>query len=116
MKSKIILTIPITTFSIPFLCVAMSNKVRGHTVIKALGITAFAILILMSVAGASPFAYVTNSGDDSTNFVGTVSVIDTSTNKVTATVKVGIMPAVVAALPDGTKVMWRTQAYATLLL
>jgi YVTN family beta-propeller protein len=49
-------------------------------------------------AEAAPFAYVANSGSN------TVSVIDTATNKVVATVPVGTNPAGVAVTPDGTKV------------
>ena len=56
------------------------------------------ILILVSTAGAAPFAYITNV--DSNN----VSVIDTATDNVTATVPVGTYPFGVAVNPDGTKV------------
>ena len=41
------------------------------------------ILILVSTAGAAPFAYITNTGSNN------VSVIDTATDNVTATVNVG---------------------------
>jgi YVTN family beta-propeller protein len=44
---------------------------------------------------AEPFAYITNSGDN------TVSVIDTATNAVTATIAVGGNPFGVAVHPDG---------------
>ena len=44
------------------------------------------------------YAYITNSDDN------TVSVIDTATNNVTATVPVGTYPCGVAVTPDGTKV------------
>jgi len=56
------------------------------------------ILILMNIAGAAPFAYIANSGNNN------VSVIDTATNKVTATVNVGFQPIGIAVTPDGTKV------------
>jgi YVTN family beta-propeller protein len=46
----------------------------------------------------SPFAYITNSDD------GTVSVIDTTTNAVTATIPVGAHPGGVAVHPTGTRV------------
>lgn len=59
---------------------------------------------MVGAASASPFASVTTSGDDSTNYIGVVPVIDMATNKVITTVKVGIMPAGVAATPDGTKI------------
>jgi len=55
-------------------------------------------LILVSIAGASPFAYVTNG--ESNN----ISVIDTTTDKVTATISVGSDPAGVVISPNGTKV------------
>lgn len=46
----------------------------------------------------SPFAYIANSGSN------TVSVIDTSTNLVATTIKVGLGPEGVAASPDGTRI------------
>jgi YVTN family beta-propeller protein len=70
---------------------------RGHSFIKILGIAVLAVVMLMSIAGAAPFAYITNSGSN------TVSVIDTATNKVTATVKVGYDPYGIAISPDGKK-------------
>jgi YVTN family beta-propeller protein len=45
----------------------------------------------------------------------TVSVINTTTNKVTATVDVGINPEGVAVTPDGKKV-YVTNAYNTMSL
>ena len=48
---------------------------RRHTLITFLGITVLAFLTLVNAAGAAPFAYVTNSGDNS------VSVINTATNR-----------------------------------
>jgi YVTN family beta-propeller protein len=71
---------------------------RGQTFKKALGITALALLMLVSIAGAAPFAYITNG--DSNN----ISVIDTAINKVTATISVGSNPIGVAINPNGTKV------------
>ena len=64
----------------------------------------FAIVLAMGLAlaawpaEAAPFLYVANSGD------GTVSVIDTATNMVVATVPVGVNPQGVAVTPDGTHV------------
>ena len=55
-------------------------------------------LMLVSIAGASPFAYITNY--ESNN----VSVVDTATSTVTATVAVGYEPYGVAVAPDGKKV------------
>ena len=57
-----------------------------HAFIKVLGITALALFMLVSIAGAAPYAYITNGTDN------TASVIDTATNTVTATVNVGILP------------------------
>jgi YVTN family beta-propeller protein len=57
------------------------------------------ILILFGMCSdmdASPFAYISNSGDNS------VSVIDTKTNSVAATVSVGTKPYGVAVHPEGT--------------
>jgi YVTN family beta-propeller protein len=56
------------------------------------------ILMLVSIAGAEPFAYITNAVSNN------ISVIDIATNNVTATVPVGIEPTRVAVSPDGTKV------------
>ncbi len=61
-----------------------------------------AIMLTVSLFGASawaaPFAYITNSVSN------TVSVIDTSSNTVVATVFVGIYPWGVAVNPSGTRV------------
>ncbi|MDD4249340.1 MAG: PKD domain-containing protein, partial [Methanosarcina sp.] len=51
-----------------------------------------------SVTASHVYAYITNTGSN------TVSVIDTTTNNVTATVPVGNSPYGVAVNPDGTKV------------
>jgi YVTN family beta-propeller protein len=71
---------------------------KGKTFKKVLGITALALLMLVGIAGASQFAYITNG--DSNN----VSVIDISTNNVTASVSVGSNPMGVAVSPNGLKV------------
>jgi YVTN family beta-propeller protein len=70
----------------------MINK---HKLYSLTLISAAVILILTSIAGAAPFAYVTNEGGD------TVSVIDTSTNTVTATVPTGSFPFGIAITPNG---------------
>lgn len=78
--------------------ISASNKTRrGHALGKALGITML-MLLLAGNAGAAPYAYITNLYDNS------VSVIDTATDTVTATVNVGIMPFGVAVNPTGTRV------------
>ena len=61
---------------------------------KAFGITVLVLLMLVSITGAVPFAYITNSAND------TVSVIDMATNNVTTTVPVGSGPGGVAVTSD----------------
>ncbi|AKB37985.1 hypothetical protein MSSAC_3395 [Methanosarcina siciliae C2J] len=124
MDSKNILTISIDTFSILHPSAAISNKAyRRYTFIRAFGITALLILILIGVAGAAPFAYVTNLGDYDqrgyyydTNYNGTlpthnVAVIDTATNNVTARVPVEGWPRDIAVNPAGTKVYVATPGF-----
>lgn len=55
-------------------------------------------LMLMNISGATPIAYVSNYNGN------TVSVIDTVTNNITATITVGYIPQGIAATPDGKKV------------
>ena len=74
------------------------RRFRGQILNKVLGITVLTFLMLVSIAGASPFAYITNSESNS------VSVIDATTNKVTTTIPVGSNPIGVAINPNGTKV------------
>ncbi|WP_292374540.1 YncE family protein [Methanosarcina sp. UBA411] len=101
MKRKITSTIEIATFSIPLSSMTTPNKVRRqHILIRALRITAFAILTLVSVAGAAPFAYVTSIGIDT----GTVFVIDTATDNLTAVVPIEGWAGEAAINPAGTKV------------
>ena len=79
---------------------------NGSRAASARGLVAlFAVLLAMGLglmatpAAAAPFAYVT------TSFDGTVSVIDTATNKVVGTpIKVGSIPVGVAVTPDGKQV------------
>jgi YVTN family beta-propeller protein len=54
--------------------------------------------LMASPAAAAPFAYVANYNSGGS---GTVSVIDTATNMVVATVPVGSTPIAVAVTPDG---------------
>ena len=63
------------------------------TALAMTGLTA-----LPAHAAAQTFAYVANLA------AGTVSVVDTATNAVTATVTVGNSPAGAAASPDGSRV------------
>jgi YVTN family beta-propeller protein len=69
---------------------------RGYTFI--LGIIVLALLMLVSIAGAVPYAYITNIGNNS------VSVIDTETDTIKDEVNVGSYPIGVAVTPDGSKV------------
>ncbi len=101
MESKTVSTILITTFSIPLSSITTPNKVRRqHTLIRALRITILVILILVGIAGAAPFAYVTSIGIGT----GTVFVIDTATNTVDAVVDVGIYPRKIEVNPKGSRV------------
>jgi YVTN family beta-propeller protein len=59
---------------------------------------AFACLLLCSAQSLAQNAYITNIGDN------TVSVINTATNKVTATIPVGRGPVGVAVTRNGSKV------------
>ncbi|WP_292390242.1 YncE family protein [Methanosarcina sp. UBA5] len=99
MKSKIISIIAVSIFSFSPSSIVIFNKAcRGCNISKAFEITALSILMLLGVAGASPFAYVANI--DGNN----VSVIDTATDKVVATVNTGSSPQGIAVSPDGTRV------------
>ena len=53
--------------------------------------------IVAVVAHAAPFAYVPNEGS------GTVSVVDTGTDRVTSTITTGGKPRGIAISPDGKK-------------
>lgn len=100
MKSKIISSILNATFSIPLSSVAILKKARsGNILTKVLGIMALAILTLVGVAGAAPFAYVTTIGID-----GAVFVIDTATNNLKAVVPIEGWAGEAAVNPAGTKV------------
>jgi YVTN family beta-propeller protein len=64
--------------------------------LRALSLGLLGVMLASTPAEAKPFAYVTSPGS------GTVSVIDTETNTVVATVPVGGAPREVAITPDGT--------------
>jgi YVTN family beta-propeller protein len=84
----------------------MKTNKKLHSLALAVALILFLILVSsaasaateQSASPAGPYAYITNYYD------GTVSVIDTATNDVTATVPVGKMPHGVAVNPDGKKV------------
>jgi YVTN family beta-propeller protein len=65
--------------------------------LRALSLGLLGVILGSTPAEAKPFAYVTNAG------ANTVSVIDTATNTVVATVPVGVNPTGVAITPDGTR-------------
>ena len=60
---------------------------------RSWGLTLLLVTVAAVAAEAAPFAYVTNSGSNN------VSVIDTATNTVVATVPVGENPWGVAVTP-----------------
>ena len=82
------------------------NKKLCSVALASTTIVLFLILILSTASAATAqstsntagYAYITNSGST------TVSVIDITTNKVTATINVGKYPYGVAVNPTGTKV------------
>ena len=65
------------------------------------------LLLTAPVAQAAPFAYITNLVSNS------ISVIDTASNTVTATVAVGASPIGVAVNPTGTRVYVANNLSAT---
>src|SRR5271157_4475368 len=75
----------------------MLNKKKLYSIAL---VSTVIILTLVSIAGAAPFAYITNQGSNN------VSVIDTATNNIVTSVNVGSGPGPggVAATPDGTRV------------
>ena len=83
-----------------------TNEKLYSVALASTAIVLFLILVLSTASAATtqiasqavPYAYITNSGGT------TVSVIDTSTNKITATVDIGSSPYGVAVNPAGTKV------------
>src|SRR5262249_38715862 len=79
-------------------CYPIQSRVAAITLawLRALSLGLLGVMLCSTPAEAKPFAYVTNE------FSGTVSVIDTATNTVVATVPVGIEPTGVAITPDGT--------------
>src|SRR5262249_32770612 len=89
-------------------CYPILSRVAAITLawLRALSVGLLGVMLGSTLAEAKPFAYVTNS------LSNTVSVIDTATNTVVATVRVGSvgrLPEGVATTPDG------THAYVTSL-
>jgi YVTN family beta-propeller protein len=76
------------------------SKTRGRNpLIKPLGITVLALLMLVGITGAAPYAYITNNG-----YKENVTVIDTATDTVIDTVYIESGSLGVAVNPQGTKV------------
>jgi len=71
---------------------------RDYALIRSLGIVMLVLLMLMSIAGAAPFAYITN------NYASNISVIDTATNTVTTSIELDSLPFGVTVNPEGTRV------------
>ncbi len=59
----------------------MINKQKLYSIVLVL---AAMVLMLVSIAGATPFAYIANGNN--------VSVVDTATNPIIATIAVGSNP------------------------
>src|SRR5262245_10962516 len=80
-------------------CYPIQSRVTAITLawLRALSLGLLGVMLGSTPAEAKPFAYVTNPG------AGTISVIDTATNTVVATVPVGGAPRWVAITPDGTR-------------
>ncbi len=76
----------------------MMNKIKFIEFYAAIGAAFLIVILLAGGAYAAPYAYITNSFDNN------VSVIDTATDTVIASVDVGIYPEGVAVNPAGTKV------------
>jgi YVTN family beta-propeller protein len=89
----------LAVLDLAIVAVAAGQLRTGRRVSGLLAIAAFvAVCLLTSAQGLAQNAYITNSADN------TVSVIDTASNTVTATIPVGINPFGVAVTPDGSKV------------
>ncbi|MEW6605820.1 MAG: beta-propeller fold lactonase family protein [bacterium] len=76
-------------------CKMISDKGKMIISVVMAGAIWTAQILIPSKIDAYPYAYVANSG------ANTVSVIDTSTNEVIATIPVGSSPGGVAITPDG---------------
>ena len=70
----------------------------GESMSKIALVSALLPLLLCALAAAEPNAYVVNEGS------GNVSIIETQTEKVSATIKVGERPRGLAVSPDGARI------------
>src|SRR2546427_2333508 len=82
---------------------------RFHVELRRLGLSILALAFL-SLARAAPFAYVPNERS------GTVSVIDTASDRVVATIKTGGKPRGIAASPDGRRLYVSDQPNGSLVV
>src|SRR5256714_15073416 len=82
---------------------------RFHVELRRFGLLILALACL-SQARAAPFAYVPNERS------GTVSVIDTASDQVVATVKTGGKPRGIAATPDGRRLYVSDQPGGSLVV
>src|SRR2546430_16291635 len=82
---------------------------RFHVELRRFGLLILALACL-SQARAAPFAYVPNERS------GTVSVIDTASDQVVATIKAGGKPRGIAASPDGRRLYVSDQPSGALLI
>src|SRR2546426_12053672 len=79
-----------------------------HVELRRLALPILA-LVCLSQARAAPFAYVPNERS------GTVSVIDTASDRVVATIKTGGKPRGIAASPDGRRLYVSDQPTGSLV-
>jgi YVTN family beta-propeller protein len=78
--------------------ITLEKKYKGNALLKILCMMTISLLIFVNIAGAAPFAYITNMGSNTT------SVIDIANDTATDTVPVGVAPWGVGVSPDGSKV------------
>jgi YVTN family beta-propeller protein len=69
--------------------IARRDTASGRSIVAATGLTL--ALLIMPVPAVAQNAYITNQGVYP-NFSNTVSVIDTTTNKIVTTINVGLAP------------------------
>ena len=80
------------------------KKHRKHVFLKILGVGVLVLFVLVSIAGAVPFAYVVDGHFSDNPGEGRISVIDTAINKVIAKVPGYFYGPGIAVNPAGTKV------------
>jgi YVTN family beta-propeller protein len=69
------------------------KQMKNKEIFFSIAVASLVLLVVaVSTAGAAPFAYITNEAYES-GTTGTVSVIDTATDNLVATVPVGLFPS-----------------------